>query len=159
MASRPERAKRRLQIVVKESACPGLIANLAQLPKGCENVFIRAVLVEWFASNNNDTELANRLVEQYRTIEFRNEVGIRTGEQGWICLRDPTTALQADRGVGQTVSLQTTPFSNETGNHLSPVRVPPPESSAPTAASLVHGELPVAAPAPAFDVEFDPDQF
>lgn len=84
MASHALATKRRLQVVVKQSACPVLIANLRKLSDGDENVFIRAALTEWFLLNENSTEAASNLVDQYRVIEFRNPNGIMAAESAGI---------------------------------------------------------------------------
>lgn len=80
MADRALPIKRRLQVLVKESTCPGLISDLNLVPEGDENVFVRAVLSEWFAANSlqgNVAEAVSILVEKYRLVEFGNANGIK----------------------------------------------------------------------------------
>lgn len=164
MAREKASTKRRIQLMVRESSCPGLIANLSQIPEGDENVFIRAVLTEWFSLNSlsgNSADVARRLVDKYRIVEFRNANGIRgevdpqepssafakpplSAEVPWTRLSEETTAVvsapipaaKEDAKVAPTVPLtiKTVPA------------MPAPPTRAPVAT-------------PSLDIEFDPDTF
>lgn len=135
------------------------MGNLAQLPEGCENVFIRAVLTEWFLSNASNVESANRLVEHYLTIEFRNEVGIKFGAHADLCLQSPITTLPADHGVGKTDALERTSFYSERQDRLLPAREVLTEIPVTTAPPLVRPLTLQSASPVALEVDFDPHQF
>lgn len=164
MSKNERSAKRRIQFIVRECSCPGLIDNLSQIPEGDENVFIRAVLTEWFSLNalsGKPAEEARRLVDKYKIVEFRNANGIRSdvdpqerpfaftkpslttqvppttiAEEKIAVINAPTTTVRLDDKVAPTV-----PLTIQTV----------------TAMSDPLTRVPVGAPS--LDIEFDPDTF
>ena len=166
-------AKRRIQFIVRECSCPGLIDSLSLIPEGAENVFIRAVLTEWFSSNaqsGNSAEVAaGRLVDKYRVVEFRNANGIR-GDVGAEELPSGTTnhsvvaEVPLSHLAERKVLVESTPASVAAREEKivveSPVHIPK-VTDLPAPPNAVVAIAPVApvAPVPSLHVDFDPDQF
>lgn len=160
MASQAMPTKRRLQVLIKESACPGLIANLSQLPEGDENVFIRAVLTEWFLANANSEESASRLVDLYRVTEFRNANGIRSPDYLEVRLPAPSKAQPSAREVEKALPVKRSLSYADSLDGTPTAQVLPAEVHSPEAAAVERRPpMPQAPAVPAFDSDFDPDMF
>lgn len=164
MAREEASTKRRIQLMVRESSCPGLIANLSQIPEGDENVFIRAVLTEWFSLNSlsgNSADVAQRLVDKYRIVEFRNANGIR----GEVDPQEPPSSfakpslsaeVAGSRRSEETIAVVSAPIPTVKADAKVAPTVPLTIQAAP-AMSAPASRAPVATPS--LDIEFDPDTF
>lgn len=157
-------AKRRIQFIVRECSCPGLIANLSQIPEGDENVFIRAVLTEWFSLNalsGNSAEAARRLVDKYRIVEFRNANGIRSEVDSHelpssLSMHLLSAEMPREKIAEEPVAVVSAPIPIPKLEDKVTVPVPltiPAVTATPTPPSVA------TVGGPSLHVEFDPDTF